>query len=493
MIDTVVAPDSRQELAHRLAVSAASQLVARCAHLVLNVVTSVIVVRYLGSDGYGDYAKVIVIVGWAGLLSDAGLPKVALRIAATDSVCIEDVVGTVTVLRLALSVVGAVVTQGALTLVHASPTVRVAGAVACLMFVVEALLSTTLLFQAALQQQFEGYVRVLMELVEFAMLLVVIFRHGGLVQLFLAPIVGGAVGALVGWLLARRRFGRRPAWNTRLAYDLGRLALPVAPGILLGALTLKLDGVMVAVLGTTREVGAYTAAFQPVEYVFLALGAVVAYPFLPVLSRTHGSDHVTFLATYQRACELVVILTLPVAAVAAVDGNRMIRAVYGPGWQDAVRPFQLLSCALVFMAISGWQGFVLLAGDRQIDSLRYGTVALVASAVMCVVLVPPLGPTGGAIAVLVANIAGMAYSMRIVHTRMRVSLRAPAMARIVAATAVLLGLLALLHAASAPWWSNILAAGPSYVIALWACRVVTAKEVRMLANRAVPGTELSLP
>ena len=492
MTDTVIVPHSGQELAHRLAVSAASQLLARSAHLVLNVVTSVVVVRYLGSDGYGDYAKVIVIVGWAGLLSDAGLPKIALRIAASDRVRIEDVVGTVTLLRLALSVVGAIVTQAALTLVHASPTVRVAGAVACLMFVVEALLSTMLLFQATLRQQFEGYVRVLMEVAEFAMLLVVISRHGGLVQLFLAPIVGGAVGAVVGWLLARRRFGQRPAWNQELAHDLVRLALPVAPGILLGALTLKLDGVMVATLGTTREVGAYTAAFQPVEYVFLALGAVVAYPFLPVLSRTYGSDHATFLGTYQRACELVVILTLPIAAVAVVDGDHMIRAVYGTGWHDAVRPFQLLSCSLAFMAISGWHGFVLLAGDRQIDSLRYGSVALVASALMCLVLVPPLGPTGGALAVLVANFVGMVYSTRIVRSKLMVSPHLPVIGRILAASVIVLGLLLLLHVASAPWWSNVLSAGPLYLIALWVCRVVRASDLRILKPHVSPDADLSL-
>jgi PST family polysaccharide transporter len=460
--------------------------VAKVVHLVLNVLTSLLVVRYLGPAGYGDYAKVIVVVGWTSLIGDSGLPKVALRVAADAGVRIGDVIGTVTALRLALSVLAAGVTQLALTVVHPTTAVRVAAAVACLFFVVEALMSCIIAFQVRLQQQYEGLVRVTMELVELATLLTVMARHGGLVALFASPILGGVLGVVLAVTLTRRHVAERSAYDSVLARRLVRLTLPVVPGALLGVLILKLDGLMVAALGTRTDAGVYVAAFQPIEYVFLALGTLVAYPFLPVLVSTRHSDRATFTATYRRATEFVIALTLPVAAVIAVAGTPLVRAMYGDGWEAAVRPMQILALALAFMGVSGWHGFVLLAADRQIDSLRYGTVALLVSFVACLALVGRLGPAGGAWAALLANVAGAAYSIVLVRDRVQLSFPYAGALRLVGATGALAACLFAVRATHAPWPALVVLALPFYIGALWAFRVVTRGDLRAIARRPEP-------
>jgi O-antigen/teichoic acid export membrane protein len=470
-------------LARRLAVSAASQLFARSVHLVLNVATSVLIVRYLGQGGYGDYAKVVIVVGWTSLVGELGLPKVALRIAAEESARVGDVIATVTVLRLLFSVVAAGVTQLALTAVHPSAAVRVAAAVACLAFVVEAFLSCVIAFQVRLQQQYEGLVRVAMEVVELAALVAVMAAGGGIVALVGAPIVAGSFGVVVARRIAKRLSHDRASFDADLARRLLRLTVPVVPGTLLGVLILKFDGMMVAALGTRADAGAYVAAFQPVEYVLLALGMVVAYPFLPVLVTTYRADPPAFRSTYSRATEFLIAITLPVAVVAAVVGFPLVHMVYGDGWSASVRPLQILSCALVFMAISGWHGFVLLAGDHQLDSLRYGALALAVSLVACIALIGRLGPAGGAWAALVANLAGTVYSTKLLRLRMSARFPYRGAARIVAANAALMAALVCLRQAGLAWPLLIAVVVPLYATSLWALGALTPSNVRQMLGR----------
>ncbi len=469
-------------LARRLAVSTASQLMSRAVHLVINVVSSLLIVRYLGPAGYGDYAKVLVVVGWTSLIGDAGLPKVALRVAADAQVRIGKVVGTVTILRLATSLLAAVVTQLVLTVVHPTAAVRIAAAVACLAFVVEALMSCIIAFQVRLQQHYEGFVRVAMELVELSLLLAVMAAHRGLVALFAAPVIGGFFGVALAVTLTRRHFAERATYDKDLARRLVRLTLPVVPGVLLGVLILKLDGLMVAALGTRTDAGVYVAAFQPIEYVFLGLGMVVAYPFLPVLVASRRDNQPLFVSSYRHATELVLAITLPVAAIVAVVGGPLVHAMYGDGWARAVLPLQILAVALAFMSVSGWHGFVLLAGDKQIDSLRYGALALVVSFGVCVALIGRLGPVGGAWAALIANVVGMVYSALLVHNRVQAAFPARRAAQLVAANAALAGVLFALRSAGVAWPGLIVAALPVYAGTLWAFRIVRGADIRALSR-----------
>lgn len=483
------APDPAAGVARRVAVSAVSQLGARVVHLALNVVSTVAVIRYLGPTGFGDFVVVVTVTGWAGLVAEFGLTRLAVREGARDGDALGTLVGTVIVARLALSLAAAACAQIVLLAIGAGGPVHVAAAVSSLLFVTEALLSSCVVFHVAVRQQYEAGVRLLMELVEIAVLVTAIALGAGLVMLFAAPVVGGVVGVVAAGALARARFGLHPQFDARQLRRLLALAAPVLPAVLLGVLTLKLDNAMVAALRSRRETGLYGAAYQPVEYVFLAL-PVVCYPFFPLLARQHGADPVAFRTTFQWGTDALLALLLPVPVVLAVVARPLVTAVYGPGFAGSAVPLQLLAVALLPMGLTAWHGFVLLAGDRQRLTLRYGTASLLTSFALCLLLIPRAGIAGAAWAALGAYLLSAVWSRQILRRELGVG-AAPARAVRVAAAATGLGLVvAALTYLGVPWWAATVLGAATYPLWLVAAGVVGAdtwRAIRPAARGGAPG------
>ena len=89
-------------------VSTASQLGARGLHLLLNAVSTLALLRYLGPDRYGGFVQVITVAAIGGLISDMGLNKLGVREISREPSAERDVVGSALAARLGMGV-GAVV------------------------------------------------------------------------------------------------------------------------------------------------------------------------------------------------------------------------------------------------------------------------------------------------------------------------------------------------------------------------------------------------
>ena len=272
-----------------VAVSTSTQLVARGLDLVVNVTVSLALVRYLGPHGYGDYVVVVTVAGLTGLVAELGLPKLAVREVSRDPETAGKVIGTVTVIRLVLAVVAAGLAQLALLALDASAEVRVATLVAGLLAVSEALMSVVVVFHVSLRQQYEAVARSAANVVKLAAVLALVAAGAGLVALVAAPALTAFVAVVLGRRIAVRRFGLRLSFDRSIVRSLLREAAPIAPATIIGVLYLKLDALMVGLLGSRHAVCVYGAAYQPIEYVFLASAVIIGVLF-PLLARAQGRD-----------------------------------------------------------------------------------------------------------------------------------------------------------------------------------------------------------
>jgi O-antigen/teichoic acid export membrane protein len=298
-------------------------------------------------------------------------------------------------LRLALCLVAVVIAEIAFLLLHASGTVQAAGLVASSQFVAEALLTVCVVFHVALRQQHEAFVRLAANVVKLIVVVVLVKLGAGLVPVVGATTVTLLVASLLAWIIATRRYGLRPRWDGARARGLMQAAAPVGPAMLVGALYLKLDAVMVAWLGTRAGLAEYGAAYQPIEYLFLASAIVVMVTF-PLVARTQGRDHREFTRVYQRGTELIIAVVLPVSIVLAVCAQPLTELAYPPEYRGAALSMSLLAISLVLMSLNVWQGLVLLAADRQYINFLYLVTAVVLNILLDIFFIPQFGPSGAA-------------------------------------------------------------------------------------------------
>lgn len=479
-------------LGRSVIVSASTQLVARAFDFVINAAVSITVLRHLGPTGFGDYVLVLTVVGLAGLLSDFGLPKMAVRQVARDPSSADSVIGTLTGVRILLCLLATVVAQASLAAMAASGTVRLAALVAMLMVLGEALLSVTVVFHVAVRQQNEAAVRLCANAVKLVVVLALVSSGAGLVPLVTAVTANLMVAALLAWLVAARTFGLRPSFRRALAAPLLRAAVPVGSIMLLGVLYLKLGILMMSLLTTRVELGIYAAAYQPIEYLFL-MSAIVVQVLFPLASRAHAVDTAAFVRIYRLGAEVTASIMLPAAVVLFLTAGPIVELLYGEVFARAAAPLGILAVALVLMAINAWQGFVLLAAGRQVGAYLYLGAGLTAQFGLDLVLIPRMGPLGAAWACLGSAALLLILSTLVLSRLADVRLDFERLARVLVANALLAACLGTFLGLGGPWMPAVAGAAAMYPVLLGVCRVAVFQEVRsMLHRRSAPfATEMA--
>ena len=474
--------------ARSIAVSTSTQLAAKLLHVVLNIVSTLAVIRAMTPSRYGDFVLVLSVTTLMGVVADFGLAKLAVREIAGSGAPEGTVIGTAIVGRLFLSAVAFVLAEGVLFALGATGAVKTAAAVASVLFITESVMTVVVVCQVRLRQHYEAIVRVCVEAVETTTVVVLVARHASLVQLFTAPSAAAVLGAIAAVVVTRRRFGLHLsvdwAWFRRLL----RQSVPVGPALLLGVATLRLESVLLAAMRSARDVGIYGAAFQPIEYAFLTSAVVIGVLF-PLLARWHGVDRDRFQGVYRAGTETLVGAVLPLPVVLAFVAGPVVSLVYSGQYVGADGTLRILAVALVLMTVNAWNSFVLLAGGRQRVTLAYDAAALVLNLLINVALVTWFGVVGAAWAVLATN-AFVAVVSTAATRGLGVTLDWGRMARLLAAGAVLAATLAALQGAGVAWWAAAGFALATYPVCLQVLGLYDVRELRAaIRDGAVGGPD----
>jgi len=109
-----------------------------------------------------------------------------------------------------------------------------------------------------------------------------------------------------------------------------------------------------------------------------------------------------------RACRLglkaISMVLIPVGAGLAALAPEVIDLFYGPQYKEAVTPLRLLGAMSALYGINYFAGGALIALDAPGRFRRVAVPMIALNLVLSVLLIPPLGATGAAIAALTAGV-----------------------------------------------------------------------------------------
>jgi len=114
-----------------------------------------------------------------------------------------------------------------------------------------------------------------------------------------------------------------------------------------------------SVLGP-KPLGYYSRAYQLISTVPGMLGRLHNMVLFPAFSRAQ-SDRSYLAKALRVGTEATAALTLPLCAWGLVLGPEIIFVLLGPGWEEAVVPFQILALGVYFRATQGFAASIVLA------------------------------------------------------------------------------------------------------------------------------------
>ncbi len=391
----------------------AGSLILKAASVLLTFLTTVVMARALGADNYGVYSYVYALVSLLSIPAEFGLPNLLVRetakaLARQEWGKIKGIwnwAGRVTAILTVTIVLGA----GVAFLIWGNHFSRVQLVTMTWGLALVPLIALGALRGAALRGLHKVMLGQLPEqafLPGFYILLIL-----GTIFIFqekkLSPdramglqVAAAALAFIIGaWLLWRATPGEvhraKPIFEGRLWLA---STLPLA---FIGGMQLINRRTSILILGlfeNSAQVGVFRVADQVSLLVSLGLQAIniVVAPQFARLYAVGDKERLQRLAA--ASARVVLLLTLAATAVFLFAGKPLLRMIFGAEFIGAFWPLSILSIGQLINSVTGSVGVLLNMTGHEQETAKGMTISAISNVVLNLVLIPPFGVSGAALA-----------------------------------------------------------------------------------------------
>ena len=390
-------------------------LIAKAVGAVLGTIQVLYLARRLGAESFGIYVLAAYFSGLFASLGDLGLNNLLTKNLSREREQATAVSSRILTLKLALSsTVWLIAIVVLMALNYPSETT----------VIISLRLFGRVLFGSMLYAYyhlFEGFERMqyvaVFDLIQKALDLLaclILFELGFTLRYYVGAIVSiefalflCAVG--IGWSHLGVPFRLDFGWRTW--GNLIRSAVPYGLILIFFEVMTSVDTTMLSKMRPSLEVGHYGAAVRVVSvlsYVPSMVGAAMFPTAVRVFHQSPDSAKVIFAGVI-RAMALIAI---PMAAGITLLGQPVIDLLYGEAYREATNPLLVLAWAVGIFCLSTPMVLLLNAIDRQHYATGVVGIAALANVLLNILLIPYWGPTGAAIATLIAQTAILSLCWR---------------------------------------------------------------------------------
>lgn len=366
----------------------AFQIFGKIVSTTLGVIITILLTRYLGPEGYGQYIFVLVFVTMFGVIGDWGLTLITIREASKNLTDAGKIIGTVLLIRILLAVLAMVFSIIAINFLPYDSNVR--GLVVIGSFYLLAVSLKTsfqIVFNVKLKLQNWAISEIAANSVALILILVLIANKAGLSQILWAFNLGHLFAAGVAGFLANKII----PLNFRLSilnikYILQE-SLPMGAILVLFTVYNRMDTLILAHYHGNVAVGIYGAAYRIFEVLVLG-AAYFANSLLPTISRLAVDDKPALKKLFSKSLIILLGMGFLVAVVNFIFAPVGIAVIGGQKFMEAVTPLRILSLALIVSYFNHLGGFTLIALGKQWWSFKIAVVALAVNLVLNFWLIP---------------------------------------------------------------------------------------------------------
>ena len=361
-----------------------------------------VVARYLHPAGFGRLNFALAVTAIGAALANLGLEGLVVNELVRRPAQTGAVLGTAFRLRLAASLVTAGLVGGLAALVAPGDAGLIA--VVALGLVFQPAEVVDLWFQRHLQSRRTVMARTVGIMAGATLKLWLVARGAALPAFAWAQVADVACIALaLGWAGWRSpdRSGAW-SWDPEIARLFWRRGAPLAVSGVMVAFALRLDQLLVRAWLGENDAGIYFAATRLTDMA-LFVGAAMTLSLFPALAASHARTPEEYQARLQALFDALSALGWLVTIGGTLAGPWIVRLLYGPAYFDAVSVLAVQGWACLFALSAGvrWN-FILLSAPTSLN-LAAALLHIATLLALAVWLMPLLGLTGAALALLAAN------------------------------------------------------------------------------------------
>jgi O-antigen/teichoic acid export membrane protein len=375
----------------------------RILHMVVGLVVSISVTRYLGPERFGllSYAGAFVMI--FSSIGQLGLDVVVVRNIVRNPSCRDETLGSAFLLKLFGGAAALVLILAAIALIRPGdrPTQMLVG-ITALGLLFQTFTTIDLWFQSQVSSKYTVYARSAAYLIVCAAKGTLIFLHAPLTAFAWAGVADIVLGSL-GLVIAYRISGLQLSlwWTSRtMALELLRDSWPLMFSDILILIYMRVDKVMLGEISGNTELGVYSVAVLIAEMLYF-IPVTVSSSIFPSVVRAKGVSEEFFHSHLQRFYNLMAFLAYSVALPVTFLAGWLVPFMFGANYSKAGPMLIGLAWAGVFINL-------MIARSYYLTAMNWTRLHFVIDFLGCVVnislnlfLLPRYGGMGAVIASLI--------------------------------------------------------------------------------------------
>ncbi len=373
------------------------QLVAHAVSMGIGLVTTIVLSRYLGVEGFGQFNYVFAFFYFFLSINDFGVNAIVVREVSQQRERAGEIIGAMLSFKLLLAAVSVLLAWATIWLMDFPEELRNALFLYTLILPVIALQLPAVIFQVTLKMEYPSVIGIFNRVFGFLLLMIAVWMGYGLTA-FVAALILAEVASLAVLLKYARAFVR-PAYklDPKLWKEVLRSSIPLGVMGLFVASINRVDFIMLERMTDLHQVGLYSAAYKVTNLLEL-FPLMMMGTIYPLMSRYANEDLEKLRDLYKKSVFFLGIVAVPMGIGITVFASFIVRLLFGAHFAGAAQGLMALvwSTVFLYLAISG--GNLLISMGREKISLVLAMLGMGLNIGLNFALIPNIGFIGAAFA-----------------------------------------------------------------------------------------------
>ncbi|MBN1913033.1 MAG: flippase, partial [Candidatus Omnitrophica bacterium] len=372
----------------------------------VSILSSVLLVRYLGSERLGQYSALYAYLAIFSWITTLGIEPILVRKATQMQDQKRQVIGNGLVLSVFLSALATV-----LAVIFSVTTSYAKGfqwmlLIAAVDFLfLTPLRTSAVVFQIQLNQWYKVAITVSREIAWVIVLVLVITFKGGLFVIVLSRLLCSLAEGVAMFIVSRRFIKFNWYWKWSLSLEIIKEAWPLTFAALTGLIYMRIDQVLLFKLSSAKELGYYAAAVRLAELPTI-LPAAIMTAMLTVLSKVVDKEEL-FNRYMNIAFRSLAILIFGICTFVALGATTIITLPFGKEYLPSARVLSVL----IWSEVGLFLNIAICIGLTAKGMQKYVPISTAAGAILNFILniffIPRWGIMGATWATVISyNVSG---------------------------------------------------------------------------------------
>lgn len=467
-----------RKIAYNVLISSISKFISTA----LALVSIAFITRYLGKEGFGNYATILAFLGFFTAIADLGLYPISTREISRENADEEKIIGNIFSLRI-LSALAVFILSPIVASFFPYPyEVKLGIVIIAASFVFSSGYSVLNgIFQKRLIMDRIAIIELVGKIVQVITVVAAVRFRLGFSWVVLSLFFNMAVNFALVLYLARKHVKLKFKFNFDYWKIFLKESMPMGIVSIITFLYFKMDTIILSVMKSSGDVGIYNAAYKVLENLTFFPSMIMGLVF-PIISKNIFTNREDFINMANKVFKIFIILSIPLIIATLFLSEGIINLIGGGGFAESANVLRILVFALAFIFFGNFFNNILIAGNIQKKLVLVLAVAAAVNIALNIIFIPHFSFYAAAVISAGTEFLVVVFGFYLAYSKLNYLPRAEKVLPILAASFIM-AIFFFIFANKVGFFISAISGTLIYFIALWLFRAVKTSEITSIISK----------